>query len=119
DTGLAAGTGRQVDDHAPFVLGVLERRVESQRPERALELRVFLFFVPLRREARVLVILLKRAGADDLAVLHDLVLLRAGNRLARAGLADRQAGSKPGTIGRAQRVGIEADGRLGAAADLA
>ena len=50
-----------------------------------------------------------RCRARTTAVLHQLVLLGAGQQVRALGLANRHAGREPGVSRRAQRVGVEAD----------
>src|SRR5262249_45269348 len=110
--------GRQVNRHTPAAIWVGPRLVHRQgTPANACCLRGSAFLFLLAGEARRMSILLQGAGTDDLAVMHQVVLLSAGHQGCQAGLLNRQPGSEPGTVRRAEGVGIKADGLLGSPAN--
>ena len=85
--GVAAVAAVQVDGHAPGVARVGEFLVE-----RIALGRLLVVFVG---EAGILLVFLERAGAQDLAAFHVEVILRAGQRIVVAGLADLAARRRP------------------------
>ena len=70
---------------------------------------------------RVLAIILKRSGRQNLPAFHAEVILRAGERIVVPGLLDRAAGGSgsPESVGSAHRVGVETLVRSGVARFLA
>src|SRR5207253_6766553 len=60
-------------------------------------------------------ILLQRGGADQMAVLHQVMLLRARQRISVAGLLDLQTAAEPRRGGGTQSVGVETGVRANSA----
>ena len=105
DAGVAADAGVDVDGHAPGVTFVFEARIK-----RALGFVVMLAL----GEVGILAILLQSRGAHQIAPLHAVMELRAGQRILRAEFSDLRAGPIAGSTGGANPIGIEA----GAVPDL-
>src|ERR671924_163841 len=73
--------------------------------------------VGFRGKARRTLILLQGRRTHQLAILHQMVGLRAGEERGAARSAHRQTRAEPRPGRRAQRIGIEADAMVDAAAD--
>src|SRR5206468_4234337 len=84
-TGIATDAGVQVDRHAPGVPRTREPGIQRQIARR----------LGLARKAGIALIFRDRARPDQAAVLHAVVVLRAGRQMTYPRLAQDQAGPEP------------------------
>src|SRR5437870_9807661 len=77
-----------------------------------------MLFFGLGGKTWIAMVVIQRSGPDDVAVLQDLMLLRARERVSIGCLGDLQAGGKPRALRGAQSIGVEADFDVTLAAHL-
>src|SRR6185436_13606302 len=99
DAGVAADAGVDVDRHAPLVALVRVLGNERQRARRGL--------VAFMHDLRIALELLTRDRANHPTAFHEVVVLRARQGIAIAGLRDFEAAIEPERLGCPQRPGVE------------
>ncbi len=100
DAGVAADAGVDVDRHSPLVAFVLELGIQRDRPRRR--------FVLLVHRLRIPDELVACDRTNEIPPLHQVVILRARERICRADRHDLEAAAEIHRVRRAERVGVEA-----------